>query len=241
MCLIVLCIALNLFILRHPIGARAGGMIGPAAILAAWMLRSIWQVRHQVARLLLRTASVVALGLFVWSLSTATLWNERLTRDLASPSRFTSLLTTAAASPPDADLIGSRVQTALALYVRECTRPADRILVTFFAPEIPFFAQRGFAGGLVSLHGVHWSELRFQQQTLERLAAHPPALIIQRSGDTDFRETYRLLARYISEHYRSVGTTESLVGPGPERLVLLARRDREPTATHGASSLPCFR
>ena len=44
--------------------------------------------------------------------------------------------------------MGSRAQTALALYVRECMRPDDRILVTFFAPEIPFFAQRGFAGGL---------------------------------------------------------------------------------------------
>ena len=239
--LVVLCITLNLFILRHPLAARVGGMIGPAAILAAWMFHSAWQVRHKAAGLLLRTASVVILALFVWSLSTATGWQERLTRDLARPSRFTSLLTTAAASPPDADLIGSRVQTALALYVRECTRPADRILVTLFAPEIAFFAQRGFAGGLVALHGVHWSEPRFQNRSLQLLTDNPPGLVIQRSGDTDFREIYPLLQRYLSENYRSVGTTESLVGPGPEKLVLLVRRDREPTSTHSGSSLPCFR
>ena len=239
--LIVLCITLNLFILRHPVAARVGGMIGPAASLAAWMFHCVWQVRHKAAGFLLRTASIIVLALFVWSLSTATGWQERLTRDLARPSRFTNLLTTAAASPPDADLIGSRVQTALALYVRECTRPADRILVTLFAPEIAFFAQRGFAGGLVALHGGHWSEPRFQNRSLQLLTDNPPALVIQRSGDTDFREIYPLLARYFSENYRSVGTTESLVGPGPEKLVLLVRRDREPTATHSASSLPCFR
>ena len=237
----VLCLILNVFILRHPIAARAGGMIGPAAILASWTVRSVWQVRGPAARLLLRTGSVVVLGLFVWSLSTAAVWKERLTPDLASPSRFTRLLKTAAASPPDADIIGSRALTALALYVRECTRPDDRILVTLFAPEIAFFAQRGFAGGLAALHGVHWSEPRFQQRSLQHLTAYPPALIIQRSGGTDFREIYPILARYISEHYRSVGTTESLVGPGPENLLLLVRNDRSASATHSASALPCFR
>ena len=235
--LIVLCVILNLFILRHPVAARAGGMIGPAAILAAWMFRSVWQMRRQAAGLLLRTGSVVVLGLFVWSLSTVAAWDERLMRDLARPS---ALLKTAAASPPDADVIGSRAQTALALYVRECTRPTDRILLTFFAPEIPFFAQRGFAGGLAALHGGHWSEPRFQQRSLQQLTAHPPALIIQRSA-AEFREIYPLLAPYISEHYRSVGTTESLVGPGPDSLLLLVRNDRPASGTHSGSPLPCFR
>ena len=235
--LIVLCIILNLFILRHPIAARAGGMIGPAAILAAWMFRSVWEVRHQAAGLLLRTGAVAILGLFVWSLSTVSAWDERLMQDLASPS---ALLKTAAASPPDADVIGSRTQTALALYVRECTRPTDRILVTFFAPEIPFFGQRAFAGGLLALHGGHWSEPRFQRRSLQQLTAHPPALIVHRSA-AEFREIYPLLARYVSEHYRSVGTTESLVGPGPDSLLLLVRNDRAASATHSASSLPCFR
>jgi hypothetical protein len=235
--LIVLCVILNLLILRHPIAARAGGMIGPAAILAAWMFRSVWQTRGRAARLLLRTGAVAVLALFVWSLSTVAVWDQRLMRDLARPS---ALLKTSAASPPDADVIGSRAQTALALYVRECTRPADRILLTFFAPEIAFFAQRGFAGGLAALHGGHWSEPRFQQRSLQQLTAQPPALIIQRSA-AEFRETYPLLARYISQHYRSVGTTESLVGPGPDSLLLLVRNDRPASATHSASVLPCFR
>lgn len=238
--LIALCIILNLFILRHPVAARAGGMIGPAAILAAWMFRSVWQTRRRAEGLLLRTGTLIVVGLFVWSLSTAAVWEERLTRDLASPSRFTSLLKTAAASPPDADVIGSRAQTALALYVRECTRPSDRILVTLFAPEIAFFAQRGFAGGLAALHGGHWSEPRFQQRSLQQLAAHTPALIVHRSA-AEFGEIYPLLARYISQHYRSVGTTESLVGPGPDSLLLLVRNDRPASGTHSASPLPCFR
>jgi hypothetical protein len=239
--LIGLCIALNLFILRHPIGARAGGMIGPAAILAAWMFRSVWQVHHRAGTLLLRAAAVVILWLFVWSLSTAAAWNERLTRDLARPSRFTGMIRTAAASPPDAEGIGDRAQTALVRYLRECTRPDDRILVTYFAPEIAFFAQRGFAGGLATLFGAHWSEPRFQQRSLQSLTTHPPALVIQRSRDTEFRQGYPLLAGYISTHYRAVGTTEALAGPGPESLLLLVRNDRAASGTHSASALPCFR
>lgn len=239
-CLIGLCIILNLFILRHPVAARAGGMIGPAAILAAWMFRSVWQVGGRAALLLLRPAAVVVLWLAVWSVSTAAMWEQQLTGELARPSKFTGVLRAAAASPPDADLIGSR-DTALVHYLRECTRPDDRILVTYFAPEIAFFAQRGFAGGIAALHGGHWSEPRFQQRSLQSLSADPPVLIIRRSLDTEFRQSYPLLAGYIAKHYRRVGTTASLAGAGPETLVLLARRDREPTATHGTSSLPCFR
>ena len=239
-CLIVLCITLNLFILRYPVVARVGGMSGPAAILAAWILHSVWQVRRPAA-LLLRTASVLVLSLFVWSVSTAVAWEEQLTAGLARPSRFSSVIRIAAASPPDPDLIGSRASTALVLYLRECTRPTDRILATFFAPDIAFYAQRGFAGGLAALSAGHWSEPRFQQRSLQSLTTHPPALVIQRSRDTEFRQGYPLLAGYISTHYRAVGTTEALAGPGPESLLLLVRNDRAASGTHSASALPCFR
>jgi len=88
---------------------------------------------------------------------------------------------------------------------------------------------------------VHWSEPRFQQRSLQSLIVNPPALIIQRSRDTEFRQGYPLLAGYISANYRAVGTTEALAGPGPESLLLLVRNDRTATATHSASTLPCFR
>ena len=237
--LIVLCIILNQFILRHPVAARAGGMIGPAAILAAWMFHSVWQVQRRAA-LLLRPAAVMVLCLVVWSVSTAAMWEQQLSGELARPSKFAGVLRAAAASPPDADLVGSR-DAALVRYLRECTRQDDRILVTYFAPEIAFLAQRGFAGGVATFHGGHWSEPRFQLRSVQLLSARPPVLVIQRSGDTEFRQIYPLLAGHISTHYRRIGTTTSLGGGGPENFVLLARQDRAATATHGASSLPCFR
>ena len=36
----------------------------------------------------------------------------------------------------------------LTRYVRECTKPDDRLLVTWFAPEVYFYSERKFAAGL---------------------------------------------------------------------------------------------
>ena len=235
--LIVLCIILNLVILRNPLSARIGGMIGPAAILAVWLARCAWRAPQGVAQLTLRTVTVVTLCLTVWSVSVAANWQTRLTLDLARPSRFVRALDTAAVSPPDPDVVGSRTLTTLVGYLRNCTRPTDRILVTFFAPEIPFFAQRGFAGGLATLAGGHWSEPRFQERSIRYLASHPPALIIQRSGDNGFGQTYPLLERYLSEHYRAVGTLQA---SSEESFPLLVQNDRAATSTHLPSALPCF-
>ena len=239
--LVVLCVALNLVILRNPLTARVGGMIGPAAILAVWVARSGWQASFRVARVMLRTATIVVLGLSIWSLSVVAGWQERLSLDLARPSRFVRVVETAAASPPDPDVMEARAFTALVRYIRECTQPGDRILATFFAPEIPFFAQRAFAGGLVTLAAGHWSERRFQERSLRFLTEDPPALIIQRVRDSEFAGTYPLLAGFISQHYRGVGTTDALHHSSEESFALLVPTNRTVRFTHAPSGLPCFR
>ena len=40
---VVVCLAVNVFVLRDPVGARIGGIAGPAAILAAWIGARTWR------------------------------------------------------------------------------------------------------------------------------------------------------------------------------------------------------
>jgi hypothetical protein len=238
--LIALCIVLNVFILRYPLGARVGGMIGPSAILAVWLAYNVWHIQLMPARWLLRAATLATTALAAWSISLSANWEQRLTIDLLQPSRFVRMMRTVAKSPPDPDLIESRGFTALVEYVRACTRPSDRVLATFFAPELNFFAQRGFAAGLPFLSGGHWSETRFQERSLQFLESNPAVMVIHRPGDVSFSKTYPLLSKYLTEHYRNVGTTDFLGGQSDESFTVLARNDRVSTSVHASSSMPCF-
>jgi hypothetical protein len=239
--LIVLCVVLNVLILRNPLGARIGGMIGPSAVLAVWVARQSWQVRQIPARWVLRPVTIAVSALAVWSIALSADWEHRLTPALFEPSRVSRLVSTIATSPPDPDLIESRGFSALVDYLRTCTRPSDRILATFFAPEIYFFAQRGFAAGLAALSGGHWSDVRFQERSLQFLMSSPAALVIHRPGDANFSQNYSLLSRYLAEHYRNVGTSDFLGGQSDESFTVLVQNERAATSVHPSSSMPCFR
>jgi len=239
--LIVVCTTLNVFILRHPVGARIGGIAGPATLLAVWLMHQIWSIQPAVWRRFAKAATVAGLLLTVWSVSASADWQNRLTPVLVSPSSVAASVGALASSPPDLEIVGDRELTTMVRYVRECTRPDDRILLTWFAPEVYFFAQRGFAAGLATLTSGHWSEERFQQRSLQLLVAHPAALVIHRRADRAFADAYPLLSEYVRAHYHQIGTTDFSGGPSPgASFLVLAHNDRVSTATHGPTSLPCF-
>jgi hypothetical protein len=239
--LIALCVALNLFILREPVGARVGGMAGPAAILSAWLVHHVWHLRGMARRRILKTVAVVGLVVTAWSVSALADWQHRLTPEIVRPARLAGFVGALLASPPDPDIIGGREFTGMVRYLRECTGPTDRILATWFAPEVYFFAQRGFAAGLVVMFGGHWSEPRFQERSLQSLASHPATIIIHRTGDVSVGQEYRLLAQYLGEHYRNAGTTDFSGGQSGEgSFTVVVRKDHVPTSTHPTTSMPCF-
>lgn len=59
--------------------------------------------------------------------------------------------------------------TITSIVSRAGTRPDDRVLATWFAPEMSLLAGRGFAGRMVVFFGAQWSEPRYQRQIVERL------------------------------------------------------------------------
>ena len=77
---------------------------------------------------------------------------------------------------------------AVAAYLDRCTEPDQRVLVTFFAPEIPYVARRGFAAGHLYFVSAYFSSDEQQRAAVERLARQnvPVALLPQSTYDAEF-------------------------------------------------------
>lgn len=233
--LVTLCVCLNMFILRDPVGARLGGMAGPVAILSAWIAWRAWSIG--VARL----AVGVVLVMTVWSISASGEMRGRLRREMVGPSYVAQSLVIWAASPPPFEAIPNRAIEGLARYLRECTAPTDRLFATWFVPDLYFYAQRGFAGRIVALFGRHWSEDRFQRRSLDALASQSVPIVIRRSGDR-FQEDYPLLAAYVTDRYSLAGSSDfGDADIGKEGYSVWVHKDRPPAETYALTTFPCFR
>ena len=235
--LVTLCVCLNVFILRDPIGARLGGMAGPIAILTTWIAQQTWR-----ASIAARFVVVVVLALTVWSIPASAEWRGRISTQVVRPSGLVRGIVTWAASPPPLDGIPNRAIVGLARYLRECTAPTDRLFATWFVPDLYFYAQRGFAGRIVALFGSHWSEERFQRRSVEALASQSVPIIVTRTGDERFGEDYPLIAGYLRDNYSLAGTSDfgdPDIGKGGYSVWV--RNDRHATEKYDVTSFPCFR
>lgn len=146
-----------------------------------------------------------------------------------------------AASPPiDAWApVGSLGLRGLVRYVRECTKPTDRLLVTWYEPEVYFYSGRGFAGGHVFFLSRHFSSPSDQQLTIARLQAQSvPIVLADVSRYEDFQLEHTLVHDYLETNYQNA--RESGFGSGHLYRVQVARR-AVPSGTYEPFSLPCFR
>ena len=235
--LAVMCLALNVFILRDPIPARLGGMAGPAAVMAAWIAARAWRSR----RVLARAAVTIGVALTVWAVSIAADWQNELRRERASWERLRSHYI-AYATPAD-ETVPTGPWLGMVTYLRECTRPDDRVYASWFVPELYFYAQRGFAAGVSVTFGGHWSEPRFQERMIGILAAQSaPVVLLHAPSSDDFHEAYPAFSRYLETRYRVAGETNfGDAGTDPRTYRVLTDRSRVSFGTHAASSMPCFR
>jgi hypothetical protein len=237
---VVVCLALDVFVLREPIGARIGGIAGPAAILATWVGARAGQTGRSALRFALSGAVLAVFALAVWSLADLASWSERLVPRIASPSHVRAVVAGLTASPPRPEVISGGPFMGMVRYIRQCTNPKDRILARWFVPELYFFAQRGFAADMVVTFGGHWSEPRFQTRSVQALASESVPIIITLLGDEKIVDEYSSLTRYIEEHYRVAGRTDFQTPNGEGDYVVLVRNDRSPTRTDSLTALPCF-
>jgi hypothetical protein len=158
------------------------------------------------------------------------------------PSRALAALSARATSPLPLDHIPPRLRGIVA-YVRQCSSPDQRLLLTWFAPDVYIFAQRGFAGGVGVFFGEHWSEPRFQQRILARLGTESVPLVIRHEnpGERPFSVVYPLVDAYLLQHYDVAGTTSfSDTESAPDSYQVLIAKGVQAERRWGESNLPCL-
>ena len=244
----VLCACVCTFVLRDPIAARIGAAVPVAVIIAAAVVGQWWPRGDGVpaTRASGKSTKVAAAALLVCTLMLLIAFPQQGLRLARAPfsaaRRLPIVVAQLAGSPPlqvffpdDAALGG------IAAYLRTCTRANARVLVTWFAPEVFFFGERGFAGGMAVVLGEHWSSDVDQRRTIEQMRSQRvPLAIVQTASEDTFRSTFPLVAAYLDAEYRVGGETSF----GDRRVAadgyrVLIRRDVTGVAVEGGSELPC--
>ena len=217
------------FILREPLTARIGAAFAPLVIVAM----CTW---HRVHRRWL--ARIVAMAV-IFATTVAAGWSTTFLRVQRNLPALPQRLARAADSPPPPAFLPRAAMSRMTDYLRRCTQSDDRIFAGWFAPELYFFSQRGFAGGMVVTFGHHWSEAGNQRRIIAKMETESVPIVLLQDGDTDFRQTYGELDAYLRAQYHTVAST-SFDEPDDPLYTVMVRNALDPVATDPASSLPCF-
>lgn len=268
---IVVCAVALPALLRSPLEVRLADVAAPIAVLGAWVLgqgrafaewlrerRSSWsgasgsgvQVGVMGARYLARVMLALLFLATVWSVATVGELGQQvqtarlLAGSDAALGRLKGMLRSLAISPPLLGLAApprSVHYSVLAWYVNACTRPADRLFIVGFEPELYFYADRAFAGGRVFLlPGYHDSDID-QQRTVELFERQSvPIVLADPRKRAEILPRSRIIAAYLEAHY--ILAAESNFGEaGARPMQVLIDRSQAPTRVYEPLGLPCFR
>jgi hypothetical protein len=125
-------------------------------------------------------------------------------------------------------------------YIRDCTAPSDRVMVTWFAPEVYFYAERLFAAGQSFFYPGFFVTEEDQRRALSRLAAESVPIVLtyaERYQDF-FISEYPLIAEHLEQEFPLAGEIGS---DGVARIGVRTNRRRPPVRNDPVSGLPCYR
>lgn len=252
LCAEVMCLLVNRGFLRTPLEGRVEDVLLPVGIatglLVAFSARSACDARNLasgIARTRLRGFLLTGLpwtGIAITLLASAALGDaihqfvvlgvlDTRSSVAASARRSVGQLRGGVASFVSSEAV------AVAAYLDRCTEPDQRVLVTFFAPEIPYVARRGFAAGHLYFVSAYFSSDEQQRAAVERLARQnvPVALLPQSTYDAEFTVDHSLIAGYLEDRYER---RPPLLSGGSIGLYV-SKSGR--TGTDTETGLPCFR
>ena len=238
-------------LLRDNFEVRLPDVAPVVVILAAFFLRLGWRspeaaetggtaqrsvvrlVSGVVASWLVLAAFVFWCGVYYWAPRQKDLREFREDHN----AYFRGLAARLTLSPPLTPWLPSRSDRApeLAQYLLACTTPVDRLLTTWYAPDLFFLTDRAFAGNQwVYVSGFHDSPAD-QAEIVERLKRqHVPLVLVRAGSRAGFWSAWPALTRYLDERYQpdvdfSDGTT------------LYVDRQRPIVERLTFRNLPCFR
>jgi hypothetical protein len=123
-------------------------------------------------------------------------------------------------------------------YLRVCTAPSDRLLVTWPASEYYYFAGRAFAGGHSQLLAPRaFTAERDQELMIARIEGYSvPVVLINEAERPQFERTYPLLDRYLRDRYRPIG---QFTIRGNETITIAVHEGLRASSTFGPEAWPC--
>lgn len=254
LCAAFLAAGIDQGLFRHPLDARIGDVSAPAAVLGAWLLGQ-WLDPCRTPQAFSWAGGLrfwCALKIFVAAGLVGVTWmaivvtvdpiignSVILLGPRAVMGRVANVVKELGTSPPiDAWApVGSTGLKGLIRYVHGCTKPTDRLIVTWFAPELFFYSGRAFAGGQKAFHHDHFSSAADQRVTLARLERQSvPIVLVDVGRYKEFEEKFALVHRYLLAHYTIAREFDF-----GERYRILIDRRAIPSGTYAPLSLPCFK
>lgn len=125
----------------------------------------------------------------------------------------------------------------VARYVHDCTNPDDRLLVTWFAPEMNVFSQRAFAGGETALLPIFRNPSTYEPAVMARLSKQSvPIVLVDPDALEQFEEIYPAIGEYLDERYHQVGQ----FSPDDRPIDVYVERTRTRTGVDAEFGWPCF-
>ena len=242
--LCVLSFVCGLGLARQLIGYRVADTFGTFPLVAMWFVAAGFELRgtHHVGRrvrtaLLVAGLSAIAFAVCLMGDAPTTLAQTGIVNVSRLPARAHAIFERGTQWPWSREWPGED-DWQVARYVRECTSPGDRLLVTWFAPEFNYFSQRVFAGGETTLMPPRRPPESFESQVLDRLQRQNVPIVLQEAQNAvEFAETYPALAAYINAKYRMAGDVDF----GSNHHILVSvDRVRAQTGVDRTFGFPCF-
>lgn len=203
-------------------------------VLGAWLLKQLWARRGPAA--VRRSVGVVLVC--VTLASSASLSNHPLSRNplFGGPAAWIDVPRAQA----DALDRSARRRGVLGDYVAACTRPADKVLFTWFVPEMYFYTRRLFAAGQPYFYDAVGSSPPGEALMVSRMRGASVPIVLQNpSAYGSFDTDYPTLFAYMTSEYRLAGEWDPEDGLNT-RIKVWVHRRAVPTGTFPELRLPCF-
>jgi len=246
--LLVFAVFYRMVILRHPLEARLPDAAAVAAIASLLALSWLWQTArgwwplHRARATVALCVTAMFAVLSVSAMWSVTNLSDRLDqagltrgprgvaiqfRDVVRrwPERSWRPYWPAGYPPPVVD------------YITLCTKPTDRLLVTWFGPEYYVFTNRVFAAGHAMFLPTSFATARDQASMLKRLESQPvPIVLLNDTERGRFVRAFPAIAAYVDEHYavraRFTARDESVIA-------IAVRSDLHPRTDFGREPWRC--
>jgi hypothetical protein len=237
-------VLVNVSFIRDPLNTRLADAIVPAVTLGAWLLSYAWSrsrlraltIPVSLAFTLLLGASVLAVGSTYDEIDRAGLLGRRQ----EIPHRFVERTSDLQARFTDYQLPtpAARRLVPFFQYLDRCTSRQDRLLIGGFMVEVPFYAQRLFAGGQ-EYFGAYFESNANQRFAFDRLRRQSvPFVILPTDYEDEFYNRFPAVAAYVRARYSpltEVSVSDELT------IHILVNRDMPVVSRDRETGWPCSR